>query len=186
MCLLLVSSGGASAQDFDILIRGGRIVDGTGNPAFPGDIGIRKDRIVAMGRLSGQQRRALSTPRVLQSRPVSSTSTIIPILDVSRRQRTEHDPAGRHVHDSSAKANPPRLSAETGPREPGGAEWTDFNGYFARLLRQGISTNVGTYVGSGQIWTYVHGEKAGPPTAPELDADAAPLFGRPWSKARWA
>src|SRR5678815_1277160 len=54
MCLLLVSSGSASAQDFDILIRGGRIVDGTGNPAFPGDIGIRKDRIVAMGRLSGQ------------------------------------------------------------------------------------------------------------------------------------
>ena len=42
------------------------------------------------------------------------------------------------------------------------------HGYFSRLLRQGISTNIGTYVGSSQIWTYVRGEKAGPPTAEEL------------------
>jgi hypothetical protein len=31
----------AAAQDFDLLIRGGRIVDGAGNPAWHGDIGIR-------------------------------------------------------------------------------------------------------------------------------------------------
>jgi N-acyl-D-amino-acid deacylase len=49
------------------------------------------------------------------------------------------------------------------------ADWTDFNGYFARLLRQGISTNVGSYVGSSQIWTYARGEQAGPPTPAELD-----------------
>ena len=48
------------------------------------------------------------------------------------------------------------------------ADWTDLQGYFAKLLRQGISTNIGTYVGSSQIWTYVRGEKAGPPTADEL------------------
>jgi N-acyl-D-aspartate/D-glutamate deacylase len=49
------------------------------------------------------------------------------------------------------------------------ADWSDFSGYFARLLRQGISTNVGSYVGSSQIWTYVRGEQAGTPTAAELD-----------------
>jgi N-acyl-D-aspartate/D-glutamate deacylase len=48
------------------------------------------------------------------------------------------------------------------------AGWKDFNGYFALLLRQGISTNIGTYVGSSQIWTYVHGEEAGPVSAAEL------------------
>jgi N-acyl-D-aspartate/D-glutamate deacylase len=48
------------------------------------------------------------------------------------------------------------------------AEWADLQGYFARLLRQGISTNIGTYVGSSQIWTYVRGEIAGPPSADEL------------------
>jgi N-acyl-D-aspartate/D-glutamate deacylase len=47
--------------------------------------------------------------------------------------------------------------------------WNDFDAYFTQLLRQGISTNVGSYVGSSQIWTSVHGQKAGPPTAEELD-----------------
>ena len=39
------------AQDYDLLIRGGRIVDGTGNPSFIGDIAIRNQQIVAMGHL---------------------------------------------------------------------------------------------------------------------------------------
>ncbi len=39
------------AQHFDILIRNGQILDGSGNPAFQGDVGIRDDRIVTIGRL---------------------------------------------------------------------------------------------------------------------------------------
>ena len=37
---------------FDVLIRGGRIVDGTGNPWFYGDVGIRGGQIAAVGRLA--------------------------------------------------------------------------------------------------------------------------------------
>ena len=59
---------------------------------------------------------------------------------------------------------------------PGGAVFRSLNIYFSRLLRQGISTNVGTYVGSSQIWTYVRGEKAGPPTAEEVKQMQAQQF----------
>ena len=44
------------AQDagpFDLLVRGGRVLDGTGNPWFQADIGVRDGRIVAVGRLNG-------------------------------------------------------------------------------------------------------------------------------------
>ena len=41
-----------SAQQFDILITNGRVFDGTGNPSFPADIGVRGGKIVAVGRLA--------------------------------------------------------------------------------------------------------------------------------------
>ncbi len=52
-------------------------------------------------------------------------------------------------------------------------------------MQQGISTNIATYVGSSQIWTYVHGEKAGPVTPAET-RQMRELVRTPWSRARWA
>ncbi len=50
--LFLAGSDAAGQTRFDVLIRGARILDGTGNPWVRGDIGIVKDRIVAVGRLA--------------------------------------------------------------------------------------------------------------------------------------
>src|SRR6516162_10705678 len=52
--LLLAAAQPCAAQGFDLLIRGGRIVDGTGNPSYSGDLGIEAGRIAAMGHLTGQ------------------------------------------------------------------------------------------------------------------------------------
>ena len=48
------NSGLAADAPFDLLIKNGRVVDGTGNPWWQGDIGIRAERIVAVGRLDGR------------------------------------------------------------------------------------------------------------------------------------
>ena len=53
----LFASGPVVAAEFDLVIRGGRIVDGTGNPWFAADIAIRGDRIVSAGRVAGQAKR---------------------------------------------------------------------------------------------------------------------------------
>jgi len=51
--LILAAVPAAAQQRFDVLITGGRIIDGTGNPWFYGDVGIREGRIVAVGQLLG-------------------------------------------------------------------------------------------------------------------------------------
>jgi N-acyl-D-amino-acid deacylase len=52
MALLSARIASGQTERFDVLIRNGRVLDGTGNPWFPADIGIRGDRIAAIGRLS--------------------------------------------------------------------------------------------------------------------------------------
>lgn len=53
--LFLFASCGVTTEFYDILIINAQIVDGTGNPWFRGDIGIRSDRIAAIGRLRGSR-----------------------------------------------------------------------------------------------------------------------------------
>src|SRR5688500_14726879 len=53
--LIVAFASIALAQDFDTLIVNGRIVDGTGNPSYIGDVGIRGGKIAAVGRLVGRK-----------------------------------------------------------------------------------------------------------------------------------
>lgn len=50
MLPLLLATPVAGVAPFDVVIRGGRVVDGTGSPAYHADIGVRKQRIAAIGR----------------------------------------------------------------------------------------------------------------------------------------
>ena len=49
---LAFAQDSAEPQSFDILIKNGKILDGTGNPWYSADLGIRGDRIVAIGKFS--------------------------------------------------------------------------------------------------------------------------------------
>jgi len=55
--LLPVLLFAAAANPYDMVIRNGRIIDGTGSPWYPGDIGIRAGKIAAVGHLEGQPAR---------------------------------------------------------------------------------------------------------------------------------
>ena len=175
LCFLLLVLP-ASAQDLDLLIRGGRIVDGTGNPSFLGDIGIRSDRIEAMGRLGNATAKRTIDATGLTVAPgfidIHNHSDYTLVADGNAQSMIRQGVTSMILGEGGSAApiggkqalRERRVLPQDAP-----ADWSDFGGYFARLLRQGISTNVGSYVGSSQIWTYVRGERAGPPTSAELD-----------------
>ena len=52
LIIFLAIGTSAAQQNFDILVKGGRIIDGSGNPWYESDVGIRGERIVAIGDLS--------------------------------------------------------------------------------------------------------------------------------------
>jgi N-acyl-D-amino-acid deacylase len=157
--LLLGLCTALSGQYFDLLIVRGRIVDGTGNPAYDGDIGIMKGRIVAMGRLSDK-----SAARTIDASGLTVAPGFIDIHNHSDYTIFEDGNAQSMVRQGVTSM----IFGEGGSAAPS-KRWKSFGAYFVQLLKQGISTNVGSYVGSSEIWTWVHGERAGPPSAEELE-----------------
>jgi N-acyl-D-amino-acid deacylase len=158
--LLLALCGAiASAQDFDVLIRNGRLVDGTGNPSYLGDLGIRAGKITAMGRLSGR-----TAARTIDAAGLTVAPGFIDIHNHSDFTIAQDGDAQSMVRQGVTSM----IFGEGGSAAPS-KRWKDFDAYFAELRKNGISTNIGTYVGSSEIWTWVRGQKAGPPTSEELD-----------------
>lgn len=166
--LLLVSAAALlTGQDFDILIRNGRIVDGTGNPSSTGDLGLRDGKITAMGRLGTRTARQTIDARGLVVAPgfidIHNHSDYTLLVDGNAESMIRQGVTSMILGEGGS-------AAPVGGKQEKSAEhtdWTDFEGYFANLRKNGISTNIGTYVGSSQIWTYVRGMQAGPPSAEE-------------------
>jgi len=166
---LLVAGLLGGGQDFDLLIRGGRIVDGTGNPCYLGDVGIRGGKIAAMGRLGGRAARRTIDATGLTVAPgfidVHNHSDYTILTDGNAESMVRQGVTTMILGEGGSAA--PIGGRQGRPEFP--ADWTTFSGYFARLLRQGVSGNIGSLVGSSQVWTYVRGPRAGPPSPEELE-----------------
>ncbi len=162
------------AQDFDILIRGGLVADGTGDPSWRGDVGIRDGKIAALGFLKGKTAKKTIEAAGLVVAPgfidIHNHSDYSILTDGNAESMIRQGvtsmifgeggsaaPIGGK-QDGSIEGRPERL-----------ADWKDFSGYFARVLKGGVSTNIGSYVGSSQIWMYARGAKPSPPTGAELE-----------------
>ena len=62
-------------EHFDLIVRNATLIDGTRAPRFAGDLGVRGDRIVRIGRLDAARPTSRSTLRGKSPRPASSTPT---------------------------------------------------------------------------------------------------------------
>lgn len=168
----------ALAQNYDLIIRNGRIVDGSGNPWFYADIAVRGGRIAAVGSLAGSTATRVIDAAGLTVSPgfidVHNHSDPTLVVDGNAESMIRQGVTSMILGEggSAAPLGGKQPAKAPSPLEfsPSESDWKDFSGYFGRLMRQGISTNIGTFVGSSQVWTYVHGPKAGPAPSDEVAA----------------
>jgi dihydroorotase/N-acyl-D-amino-acid deacylase len=175
---------GQSAVPFDVVILNSRIVDGTGNPWFYGDIAIREDRIAritpagqlkkAPARLQIDAQGLVTAPGFIDiqshSRGDFLTGDGRVISNVTQGITTEilgegwtNAPANELTLSVKSSVDPEarRITKEfTGPR--------GFNNWLEAMQKHRTSPNFGSFLGATTVRMYVKGEAPGSPTEKEL------------------
>lgn len=150
---------------YDIVIRNGHIIDGTGSPWYAGDIGIRDGRVAAIGDLSHARAKQTidAAGRVVAPGFIDmlgqSEITILadPHLPSKIYQGITTEITGEG--DSVAPQNDVTLAHQSECQSLGlTCNWRTFTEYFDRLQKQGMGINLGTYVGATQVRRVVIGD----------------------------
>ena len=177
---LALAAGAASqstAQTFDVLIRKGRVVDGSGSPWYYADVGIRGDSIVAMGRLGeATAHRVIDAPGLTVVPgfiDMHAHSDYTLLVDGRAESKILQGVTTETLGESSSAAPRSGSAAQKLRKRPPRAgpvktDWTTFDEYFQRLLASGISVNIASYVGSGQVRMVVMGAENRKPSESEL------------------
>ena len=161
------------AQECDILIRGGRIVDGTGNPWFKGEIAIRGDRIVSVARRINTEAKRVIDATDLVVAPgfidMHSHSDYL-LLEDGRALSKIHQGVTTEMLGEGSSAGPRVGKLVRGNQRVGAGEysWSTLGEYFDRVEEAGVSTNVASYVGLGTIWQCAMGNSFERPSAEQL------------------
>lgn len=174
-CMLLSTS--TQTPQYDLLIRNGRIVDGSGRAGYVADLAIKGDRIAAIGQLS----KATAT-RTINARGLVVAPGFIDMLGQSETYLLIDPRAMSKVRmgvtteitgegESIAPINERQISEQEGflRRYNLTVDWRTLDEYFKRLEKQGSGVNLGTFVGATQVREFVIGYDDRAPTAAELD-----------------
>jgi len=164
-CALLLSVSPLRGQErFDLLVRGGRVLDGTGNPWFRADIGVRDGRIVAVGLLEGST----------ATRIVDATGRYVSpgFIDI----HSHADDGNADVGEATIRTNDPRRKAAPNVvsqgvttvvvNQDGRSPWP-IRSQRALLEAQGVGPNVMLMVGHGTVRRRVMGDDFARPATPD-------------------
>ncbi len=162
---------------FDVLIRNGRIIDGAGGPWYSADIGIRGDRIAAIGKLGeAQAAKAIDasgrvvSPGFIDMLGQSEFSLLVDNRGLSKLAQgitSEITGEGGSIAPQNEKTLAPMKPMLEQFKFT--VDWTTLDGFFRRLQRQSTPINLGTYVGAAQVREAVIGDDDRAPTAAELE-----------------
>ncbi len=141
-----------STAPYDVVIRGGRIVDGTGNPWYLGDVGVRNGRIAAVGRLRD----------VAAKHVIDAAGRIVAPGFVDVHTHMEPNVERRPTADNLVADGV--TTVVTGNC---GLSRTDLAAFFVSLRNSGISLNLASLIGHNEVRKAVLGIDLREPSAEE-------------------
>jgi len=167
----------AAKASYDLLIRNGHIIDGTGNPWYAADVAITGDRIAAIGALRDAHAKheidaqgRIVSPGFIDMLGQSELSVLLDNRSLSKLAQgitTEITGEGGSIAPQNDKTLAPLKPLLDHYQFT--ADWTSLDQYARRLEKQGTPINLGTYVGSAQVREAVIGDDDRAPTPAELD-----------------
>lgn len=168
----------ASAAEYDVVLRGGTIYDGSGKTPFVGDLGIRGDAIAAIGDLSADRGKTeiraaglAVAPGFINMMCWGNESLIEDGRsqgDIRQGVTLEVMGEGESMGPLNGRMKKEMLKDQGDIKYP--VEWTTLGEYLRFLERRGVSPNVASFIGAATPRVYVIGRDNRPPTPKELKA----------------
>src|SRR6266700_1227622 len=162
----MLFNGTKPIADYDLIIRHGLVVNGSGQQAFYADVAVQGDRIARIGDLPGARAKRVIeavdqvvAPGFIDMLGQSETYLLIDPRAMSKVMMgvtTEITGEGESIAPFNKRYN---LSVD----------WRTLGEYFRRVEKQGMGLNLGTFVGATQVREYVVGFDNRPPTPAELE-----------------
>ena len=162
-------SAATQKGDYDLVLRGGKIVDGAGNPWYFGDIAVNGDKIAAVGKIAPRSGKREIDVKGLIVAPgfidMHSHSDFTILEDGKAMSKITQGVTTEVLGESSSpgpyqgQLNPSAITVKNKL-----IKWTTLGGYFDTVDKAGVSTNIVSYVGLGTVWRCVMGNSHARPT----------------------
>jgi N-acyl-D-amino-acid deacylase len=168
----------SSPETYDVLIKNGQIVDGSGNPGFVGDVGIRADTIASIGDLADAKAELEidATGLVVAPGFINMLSWAVESLiedgrsqsDIRQGVTLEVFGEGNSMGPWNEVMKEDELKSQGDIKFP--IEWTSLSEYLDFLVEKGISTNVASFIGATTVRIHELGYEDRAPTPEELES----------------
>ncbi len=167
----------AQVEAYDLIIMNGRIVDGSGNPWFYGNVAINGDRIVKVGHVAFSRARRRIDARGMIVAPgfidMLGQSEVSLLVDPRAESKIYQGITTEITGEGGSIA--PLTDYILQEMEPSlkhfnlQVDWRTLDEYFKRIERTKSAINIATYVGATQVRQAVLKDENRPPTAAELE-----------------
>lgn len=171
---LVVAGCTTAPHRYDLIIRGGQVIDGSGQLARRADVGVQGDRIAFVGDLAGQSagREIDASGRVVAPGfiDVQGQSGTTLLADGNAESHLRQGITSEIIGEAGSPAFWAKGTEEGDSLTPFGLtfDWTGFDGYFGKLRAEGTTVNVGTFVPATMVRRAIVGLDNRAPTADEL------------------